>query len=84
MLLHKKRPTGQTIYVVSDEPYREVVYDGKPFTSISSLYPDSFMVYSFSKSLSIPGERIGYVAIHPEMHDGETIMNGMAICNRIL
>jgi aspartate aminotransferase len=84
MLLHKKRPKDQTIYVVSDEPYREVIYDGKPFTSISSLYPDSFMVYSFSKSLSIPGERIGYVAIHPEMHDCETIMNGMAICNRIL
>lgn len=84
MLDRKKRRDGQTIYVISDEPYREIVYDGVPFTSIATLYPDSFMAYSFSKSLSIPGERIGYVAVHPEMQDGQAIMNGMAICNRIL
>jgi aspartate aminotransferase len=84
MLDRKKRRDGQTIYVISDEPYREIVYDGQPFTSIATFYPDSFMVYSFSKSLSIPGERIGYVAVHPEMQDGQAIMNGMAICNRIL
>lgn len=84
MLVRKKRREGQTIYVISDEPYREITYDGRRFTSITSLYPDSFMVYSFSKSLSIPGERIGYVAIHPEMEDGQAVMNGMAICNRIL
>ena len=84
MLERKRRHKGQTIYVISDEPYREIVYNGEPFTSIATLYPDSFMVYSFSKSLSIPGERIGYVAIHPEMEDGQAIMNGMAICNRVL
>jgi aspartate aminotransferase len=84
MLERKRRHKGQTIYVISDEPYREIVYNGEPFTSIATLYPDSFMVYSFSKSLSIPGERIGYVAIHPEMEDGPAIMNGMAICNRVL
>jgi len=84
MLSCKKRDGGQTIYVISDEPYREIVYEAKPFTSVATLYPDSFMVYSFSKSLSIPGERIGYVALHPEMQDGQAIMNGMAICNRIL
>lgn len=84
MLGRKKRHEGQTIYVISDEPYREIVYEGRPFTSITTLYPESFMVYSFSKSLSIPGERIGYVALHPEMQDGQAIMNGMAICNRIL
>ncbi len=84
VLIRKKRSSGQTIYVVSDEPYREIIYDGKPFTSITTLYPESFMVYSFSKSLSIPGERIGYVAINPEMDDSRTMMNGMAICNRIL
>lgn len=84
MLDRKKRHDGQTIYVISDEPYREIVYEGKPFTSITTLYPESFMVYSFSKSLSIPGERIGYVALHPAMEDGQAIMNGMAICNRIL
>lgn len=84
ILERKRRHKGQTIYVISDEPYREIVYNGEPFTSIATLYPDSFMVYSFSKSLSIPGERIGYVAIHPEMEDGPAIMNGMAICNRVL
>lgn len=75
---------GQTIYVISDEPYREIVYDKGSFTSIASLYAESFMVYSYSKSLSVPGERIGYVALHPKMKDGGAIMNGMAICNRIL
>jgi aspartate aminotransferase len=60
------------------------VYEGESFTSIASLYTNSFMVYSFSKSLSIPGERIGYVVVHPEMEDGQAIMNGMAICNRTL
>ena len=84
LLTRKKRDGGHTIYVISDEPYREIVYDGKPFTSIATLYPDSFMVYSFSKSLSIPGERIGYVVLHPGMEDGQAIMNGMAISNRIL
>jgi aspartate aminotransferase len=84
MLARKQRHDGQIIHVISDEPYREIVFDGKPFTSIAALYPESFMVYSFSKSLSIPGERIGYVACHPRMEGGEAIMNGMAICNRVL
>jgi len=84
MLARKKHEEGQTIYIISDEPYREIVYDGTSFTSIANLYANSFMVYSFSKSLSIPGERIGYVAINPEMEDGSAIMGGMAVCNRIL
>ncbi len=84
LLVRKKSREGKIIYVISDEPYREIIYDDKPFTSITTLYPESFMVYSFSKSLSIPGERIGYVAIHPGMDDSGPIMNGMAICNRVL
>jgi aspartate aminotransferase len=84
MLVRKKRHGGQTVYVISDEPYREIVFEEMRYTSISTLYPDSFMVYSFSKSLSIPGERIGYVAVNPEMEDSQAIMNGMAICNRVL
>jgi len=84
-VLHRRKGDGgQTVYVISDEPYREIVYEGACFTSVASLYAESFMVYSYSKSLSIPGERIGYVALHPDMDDGQAIMNGMAICNRIL
>jgi aspartate aminotransferase len=84
ILARRKHEEGQTLYVISDEPYREIIYDGTSFTSIANLYANSFMVYSFSKSLSIPGERIGYVAINPEMEDGSAIMGGMAVCNRIL
>ncbi|MBW2058372.1 MAG: pyridoxal phosphate-dependent aminotransferase [Deltaproteobacteria bacterium] len=84
MLYQKRRFTQQAIYVVSDEPYREIIYDGETFSSIASLYTESFMVYSFSKSLGIPGERIGYVAVNPAMEDCRAIMDGMAICNRIL
>jgi aspartate aminotransferase len=84
VLHRRKEDGGQTVYVISDEPYREIVYEGACFTSVASLYAESFMVYSYSKSLSIAGERIGYVALHPDMGDSQAIMNGMAICNRIL
>lgn len=75
---------GRTIYLISDEPYRKIVYEGVTVPSIFDVYKESFVVTSFSKDLSLPGERIGYTAIHPDMTDKETIMAGMILCNRVL
>jgi aspartate aminotransferase len=78
------RRLGQPIYLISDEPYRKIVYDGITVPSVLDAYPESFVVTSFSKDLSLPGERIGYAAVNPEMTDKGTIVGGMVLCNRIL
>ncbi len=75
---------GQPIYLISDEPYRKIIYDGASVPSIFDAYPESFVVTSFSKDLSLPGERIGYAAVNPGVTDKETITAGMALCTRIL
>jgi len=75
---------GSPIYLVSDEPYRKIVYDGFTVPSIFNAYKDSFVVTSFSKDLSLPGERIGYAAANPDMSYIEDISQGMVICNRVL
>ena len=73
-----------TIYIISDEPYREIVYDGNIVQYIPKLYKNTFVVYSYSKSLSIPGERIGYVAFSKEIEDYERTYSSLTIANRIL
>lgn len=78
---HKK---GQTIYLVSDEPYREIVYDNITVPGTMAHYSNSIVVNSYSKSLSIPGERIGYIAVNPACNDVNTLMAGIILCNRIL
>jgi aspartate aminotransferase len=78
---HKK---GQTIYLLSDEPYKEIVYDNIKVPSILSHYSNSIVVNSYSKSLSIPGERIGYIAANPACDSIGPLMAGMIMCNRIL
>lgn len=75
---------GQPIYLISDEPYRKIAYDGIEVPSIFDAYTESFVVTSFSKDLSLPGERIGYAALNPEISDKGMIMGGMVLCNRIL
>lgn len=76
--------TGRTIYLISDEPYRKIVYDGVTVPSVFAAYPETFVVTSFSKDLSLPGERIGYAAVNPSMSDKKTVMSGMILCNRVL
>ena len=78
---HKK---GQTIYLISDEPYREIVYDNTHVPAILPRYSQSIVVYSYSKSLSIPGERIGYIAVSPSCDEAGRLMAGLILCNRIL
>ena len=75
---------GRPIYLVSDEPYRKIVYDGISVPSVFDAYPESFVVTSFSKDLSLPGERIGYAAVNPAISDKGMIMGGMILCNRVL
>ena len=83
LTLHSNR-FGAPIYLISDEPYRKIVYDGVTVPSIFDVYKESFMVTSFSKDLSLPGERIGYAAVHPEIADREGVLAGLVLCNRIL
>ena len=75
---------GQTIYLISDEPYRKVVYDRIQVPSIFQAYRHSISVTSYSKDLSLPGERIGYLAVHPQAPDKRELVEAMTFTNRIL
>jgi len=75
---------GRPIYLISDEPYRKIIYNGLICPSIFDVYTDSFLVTSFSKDLSLAGERIGYIASHPLIADKDIIIEGLILCNRIL
>ncbi len=74
----------QGIYLISDEPYRELVYDGESVPTAMGRYDRSIVCYSFSKSLSIPGERIGYLALSPEMPDAGAVFASIAGAARAL
>ncbi len=80
LLTKKSKEYGHIIYLITDEPYREIVFDNKTAACPSKFYDHSIMCYSFSKSLSIPGERIGYVAINPACAEAETLIN---MCGQI-
>ena len=71
LLESASRRIGRPIYLVSDEAYRTIVYDGVEFQSATNFYSNSIMVYTYGKALLTPGQRIGYVALSPEMHDLE-------------
>jgi aspartate aminotransferase len=83
-LLSSKEPGGRPVFLLSDEPYREIVYDGNTVPPLLSFYKNSMVINSYSKSLSLPGERIGYIAVNPEIRDYSLIMAGLNLCNRIL
>jgi aspartate aminotransferase len=74
----------QTIYLISDEPYRKIVYDGHTVPGIFQAYRNSLIVSSYSKDLSLPGERIGYIAAHPEIESKGQLLGAMTLANRIL
>lgn len=75
---------GRTIYLISDEPYRELAYDGVRVPYVTRYYDDSIVCYSFSKSLSIPGERIGYALICPRMNDFASVREAVLGAGRAL
>jgi aspartate aminotransferase len=74
----------RTLYLISDEPYRKIVFDGIEVPSLFSVYPETMVATSYSKDLSIPGERIGFLAVNPKATYKEDLLAGMALANRIL
>lgn len=74
VLREKSEQYGHEIYLISDEPYREIVFDGTKIPCVSRFYDNTIMCYSFSKSLSLPGERIGYVAVNPRCEHAEEMI----------
>ena len=74
LLEAKQKEFGHDIYLISDEPYREIVFEGTDAPFISKYYDNSICCYSFSKSVSLPGERIGYVAVNPACKDAKLIV----------
>lgn len=84
IMQNKQKEYGTDIYLVSDEPYRELVYDGNAQDFLTKYYRNTIVGYSFSKSLSLPGERIGYIAVPEEAADAQDLIAGMEIANRTL
>jgi len=84
MLEEKGKSLNRTIYLLSDEPYRKIVYDGIKVPSIFGCYRESIIATSYSKDISIPGERIGFIAVNPQATYKPLLLGGMALSNRIL
>jgi aspartate aminotransferase len=80
----KQKEYGTEIYLISDEPYRELVYDGVEVPYLTKYYANTIVGYSYSKSLSLPGERIGYLVIPDEAADSEAVLSAANVANRIL
>jgi len=80
---HSER-AGRVIYLVADEPYSRILYDGLELPNIFAVYPDTLLATSFSKDLSIPGERLGLVAVSPQAAYREDLLAGLILANRIL
>ncbi len=80
----KQREFNMSIYLISDEPYRELVYNNEVVPYITKYYKNTFIGYSYSKTLSLPGERIGYLVVPSEMDDYEEIFGALGVANRVL
>ena len=75
---------GTTIYLVSDEPYRNIVFDNQVVPPLMDTTTNAILASSYSKELSLPGERIGYLAVHPDMRDKAQVLGALTLANRIL
>ena len=84
VLTRKSREIGHPIYIIADEPYRELVYDGVDVPYLPAIYPDTVICYSYSKILSLPGERIGYVCVPDSVTDSEALFAAIAGASRTL
>lgn len=80
----KQKEYGTDIYLIADEPYRELVYDGTEVPYLTKYYDNTIVGYSYSKSLSLPGERIGYLVIPDELEDSKAVIAAATIANRVL
>ncbi len=84
LLTHAGDQFDNTIYLISDEPYRKIIFDGHVVPSIFTAYKNSIVVSSYSKDLSLPGERIGYLAVHPDIAEKNSLLDALTLANRIL
>jgi aspartate aminotransferase len=84
LLAEKGKELKKTIYLISDEPYRKIVFDNAKVPSVLANYPNSIIATSYSKDLSIPGERIGFLAVNPNSDYRKDLLAGLALSNRIL
>ena len=84
ILTRKSREIGHPIYIIADEPYRELVYDGADVPYLPNIYPDTMICYSYSKILSLPGERIGYVCVPDVVTDSKELFAAIAGASRTL
>lgn len=84
ILRKKEAEYGTEIFIVSDEPYKKIIYDGLKYPSPLNFHRHSIIATSHSKDLSIPGERIGYVALHPDCENHDEMMTGFVFCTRVL
>jgi len=75
---------GRPIYLISDDPYKKIVYDGVETPHLFEFYDHSIYITSHSKDLAVPGERIGFVAVHPQCADAGNVLAGLIFCNRVL
>ena len=84
LLSEKQVEFNRPIYLISDEAYSSLIYDDLKYVSVFQAYNRSIIATSHSKDLALPGERIGYIAVHPDIQDKEDLIHGLIFCNRIL
>lgn len=84
ILEKKQKELGRTIFIIADEPYRELAYDGIQVPYVAKYYANTIVAYSYSKSLSLPGERIGYLVIPDELEESELVFDTASNANRII
>ena len=84
LLYRKQSEHGTEIFIISDEPYKRIIFDGMRFPQVLPHYDNSMVVTSHAKDLALPGERIGYIAVNPNYKDRDELSSGLAFCNRTL
>ena len=84
LLRRKGAQYGTEIFLISDEPYRRIIYDGLTYPQVFPHYGASIVVHSHAKDLALPGERIGYIAVNPDYEGKAEMVDGFTFCNRIL
>jgi aspartate aminotransferase len=84
ILREKSAVLGRDIYLISDDPYKKIIFDGVQTPNICEFYDNSIYITSHSKDLAVPGERIGFVIVHPRCRDAKNLIAGLIFCNRVL
>lgn len=84
ILKEKEREYGTSIYVISDQPYAEILFDGQKMPNLLTAFDNAIIVNSFSKSLGLAGERIGYIALSSRIDQADVLANALSFCNRTL